>query len=189
MYQLEISPEAGQIATDKTRKYLQLPPAPKPTLIYLPMRITYYIPLIIWSGITFAGDLPNPHLTPGAIDTSITQANIQDTVCVKGYTKTVRPPAYFTNKLKKSQIREYGYADTNPKDYEEDHLIPLNIGGKPDDPRNLWPEPRNSQWNAAKKDELEFKLYKLVCKGRVPLVEAQKAYSTDWIAAYEKYVR
>jgi len=144
---------------------------------------------LVFSGLAAAADLPDHNLTPGAIDPSVTQQNIHETVCVKGYTKTVRPPAYFTNKLKKSQIREYGYDDTNPRDYEEDHLIPLNIGGKPDDPRNLWPQPKNSQWNAAKKDELEFKLYKQVCDGRVPLAEAQKAYATDWVQAYKKYVR
>ncbi len=137
--------------------------------------------------IASAGDIPDPHITPGAIDPAVTQQNIQSTVCVKGYTKTVRPPAYFTNKLKKSQIREYGYADTDPKHYEEDHLIPLNIGGMPDDANNLWPEPRGSEWNAAKKDVLEFKLYKLVCNGRVPLEEARQAMARNWIEAYKRY--
>jgi hypothetical protein len=79
-----------------------------------------------------AGDLPDSRLTPGAVDSSITQQNIQQTVCVRGYVKTVRPPASYTNKLKKRQIREYGYADQNPKHYEEDHLIPLSIGGNRD---------------------------------------------------------
>ena len=136
----------------------------------------------------FAGDLPNPHLTPSAIDPSVTQKNIQQTVCIRGYTKMVRPPAYFTNKLKESQIREYGYTDTNPQHYEEDRLIPLNIGGSPDDPGNLWPEPRNSEWNAEKKDELELKFYKLVCDNKMSLDEARKAMATDWITAYRKYV-
>lgn len=145
--------------------------------------------LLFTASAAFAGDLPDPHITPGAVDPGITQQNIRSTVCVKGYTKTVRPPAYFTNKLKKTQIREYGYADTDPRDYEEDHLIPLNIGGKPDSPQNLWPQPRNSEWAAAKKDELEFKLYKLVCDGKVPLADAQHAYTSDWIRAYRKYVR
>jgi hypothetical protein len=40
-----------------------------------------------------------------------------------------------------------------------------------------------------KKDELEFKLYKLVCDGRVPLSEAQREMGKDWIGAYRKYVR
>lgn len=143
---------------------------------------------VLISGVAFAGDLPDPHMTPGAINPEVTQANIQQTVCVKGYTKTIRPPAYFTNKLKKRQIREYGYADRNPKHYEEDHLIALSIGGAPDNPKNLWPEPRISEWNAAKKDQLEMVLYKMVCKEEVSLAEAQRAMATDWIGAWKRYV-
>jgi hypothetical protein len=135
-----------------------------------------------------AGDLPDNRLTPGAIDTSITQQNIYTTVCVKGYTKTVRPPVYFTNKLKKEQILQYDYTDTNPTHYEEDHLIPLSIGGNPDSPLNLWPQPRISEWNAEKKDVLELKLQKMVCSGQVGLDEARNAIATDWIATYKKYV-
>src|SRR5665647_2444381 len=147
------------------------------------------VDILGYASLTIAGDFPDPRITPGAIDPSVTQANIQATVCVKGYTKMVRPPSYFTNKLKKDQIREYGYADSDPHHYEEDHLIPLNIGGAPNDPRNLWPQPRNSQWNAERKDELEFTLYKLVCDGRVPLAEAQQEMAKDWISAYKRYVR
>jgi hypothetical protein len=66
-------------------------------------------------GIALAGDLPDPGMTPGAVDPSINQDNIQQTVCVRGCTKSVRPPAYYTNSLKKRQIREYGYPDRNPK--------------------------------------------------------------------------
>lgn len=101
-------------------------------------------------------------LTPGAIVSEVTQQNIHQTVCVKGYTKTIRPPAHYTNKLKKRQIRKYGYADRNAKHYEEDHLVALSIGVAPRDPRNLWPEPRNSEWSAKKKDRLEFVLHKMV---------------------------
>ena len=137
----------------------------------------------------FAGGLPDPAITPGAIDLNITQNNIQQTVCVKGYTKQIRPPTYFTNRLKKSQIRKYGYADSDPRHYEEDHLIPLNIGGAPWDPKNLWPQPRTGEWNASRKDELEFALYKRVCSGQVLLSEAQKAYTTDWIQAYKHYLK
>lgn len=124
----------------------------------------------------WASELPDPALTPGAINPNVTQANIQETVCVKGYTKTIRPPAYFTNKLKKRQMREYSYADANPKHYEEDHLIALSIGGAPNDPRNLWPEPRISEWSADKKDRLEFVLYKMVCAQEITL----RKHSTRW---------
>ena len=135
----------------------------------------------------FAGDLPDPKLTPGSINPDVTQENIQQTVCVKGFTKTIRPPASYTHRLKKSQIRQYGYSDTNPKDYEEDHLIALSIGGNPTDPANLWPQPRKSEWGADKKDQLEFVLYKKVCGGEVSLRDAQVAMATDWIGAWKKY--
>jgi hypothetical protein len=74
------------------------------------------------------------------------------------------------------------------KDYEEDHLIPLTVGGNPRDPKNLWPEPWNGPYGAHVKDKLENKLHSLVCDGMLTLEEAQKAIATDWIAAYEKYV-
>lgn len=133
-----------------------------------------------------ASDLPDPSRTPGAINLEVNQENIHTTICVKGYTKTIRPPAHFTNKLKKRQIREYGYADTNPKHYEEDHLIALSIGGAPRDPLNLWPAPRLSEWNAGKKDQLEFLIYKKVCAEEMTLEEAQNAMRTNWIEAWKQ---
>lgn len=36
--------------------------------------------------------LPIHSATPGAIDPIVTQENIGSTICVVGYTKTVRPP-------------------------------------------------------------------------------------------------
>src|SRR5437016_11891368 len=85
--------------------------------------------------------LPDSICTPGVADPRVTQANILTTICVSGYTTKVRPSTAYTNALKVEQIRAYGYADTNPTDYEEDHLIPLELGGHPTDPKNLWPEP------------------------------------------------
>jgi hypothetical protein len=51
--------------------------------------------------------LPNPQITPGAIDPMVTPQNLQSTVCVKGYTATVRPDKRVTNRLKREQIRQY----------------------------------------------------------------------------------
>lgn len=146
------------------------------------------IALVAGGSAAIAGDLPDKRMTPGAINPDVTQANIQQTICVRGYTKTIRPPAYFTNRLKKQQIRAYGYADTNPRDYEEDHDVALSIGGAPYDPRNLWPEPRNSEWGAARKDQLEFVLYKMVCANELSLAEAQYAMASNWIDAWKQYV-
>jgi hypothetical protein len=102
--------------------------------------------------------------------------------------QAIRPLAYFTNKLKKQQLRIYGYTDTNPKLYEEDHLIPLEIGGAPDDPLNLWPQPWHSEWDAKKKDQMENALHKKVCAQEISLAEAQHAMATNWIDAWNRYV-
>lgn len=134
------------------------------------------------------GDLPQASLTPGAINPDVTQDNIDQTICVRGYTKSIRPAQNYTNKLKKEQIREYGYSDTNPKHYELDHVIALSIGGAPFDPRNLWPQHWESEWGADKKDQLEFVMYKMVCHHELSLAQAQREMAGNWIEAYKRYV-
>jgi len=133
---------------------------------------------------------PNPGLTPGAANPAVRQANIRETICRRGYTKRIRPPRNYTERLKRRQMRQYRYPDRRLRDYEEDHLVSLGIGGAPADPRNLWPEPRHvvGGWGSDAKDTLEDRLHTAVCRGRVPLVEAQRAMVVDWIAAYKRYV-
>ena len=134
---------------------------------------------------------PNAAVTPGAINPAVTQANIKDNVCKANWTTTVRPTVSYTNKLKATQLATtyksfvaiYGATGAN---YEEDHLISLQLGGSPTDPKNLWPEPYVGD-NAHKKDVVETALKRLICSGGITLADAQKAISTDWIAAYNKY--
>ena len=131
---------------------------------------------------------PDPSRTPGAINPDVTQANIYKTICVRGWTRSVRPPEDYTYRLKREQLREWGYSDQQTRDYEEDHLIPLELGGNPTSPQNLWPEPRHGPWNARVKDRLENYLHGEVCAGRMPLEEAQREIAADWIGAYRKYL-
>ncbi|MEZ0317387.1 MAG: hypothetical protein ACAH10_10890 [Methylophilaceae bacterium] len=153
------------------------------------MRLHQYLVLLLaLPFVVLAADLPDPVITPGATNPSVTQDNIDDTICVKGYTKKIRPPQSFTNKLKKNQLRQYGFHDKNPSHYQEDHLIPLSIGGSPNDPENLWPQAKNTEWDSEKKDKLELRLHDLVCRGELPLEEARRTISRDWIRAYQKYV-
>lgn len=135
--------------------------------------------------------LPDPSFTPGAVNPTVAQETIGTTICVRGWTRTVRPPWQYTSALKRRQIRELGYADRRMSAYEEDHLVPLELGGSPDDERNLWPEPRVSAdgWDADRKDEVEFALNRLVCANQMSLIDAQRAIATNWIAAYRRFVR
>ena len=135
--------------------------------------------------------LPNPRLTPGALNPSVTQQNLHETICRRGgYTKSIRPEESYTEKLKREQIKEYGYTNTRMYDYEEDHLISLELGGSPDDPQNLWPEPHHviGGWGSYAKDKLENKLHEMVCRGEMPLVTAQHEIASDWISSYKAHI-
>jgi hypothetical protein len=134
---------------------------------------------------TGALSLPDARCTPGAIDPSVTQANVQSTICRSGYTATVRPPESVTEPEKGASIAAYGDAGSL-HDYEYDHLVPLELGGARNDPRNLWPEPGASP-NV--KDTLEGRLRELVCAGTLSLGSAQLQIASDWIAAYHRLVR
>lgn len=119
-----------------------------------------------------------PAEAPGAVDPTVTQENIGSTICVSGYTKTVRPPVKYTSRLKRVRMAEYNLAG-RASDYELDHMVPLELGGCPDCEANLWMEP----WpDAREKDRVENYLHRQVCDGDVPLAQAQKMIMNDWYA-------
>jgi len=113
-------------------------------------------------------------LTPGVINPDVSQATIRATICRRGWTRTVRPPVSYTNDLKRTGLRAYGVRGP-PSRYQEDHLISLELGGHPTDPRNLWPEPYP---RAKEVDRIENELNAKVCSGRLTLAEAQRTESS-----------
>lgn len=127
------------------------------------------------TGCHINGVLPDPQCTPGAV--AETDANV---VCHRT-TDTVRPSTSYTNRLKVQQIILYGYIDTSMSAYEEDHLIPLELGGSPTDPANLWPEPYPSAYD---KDKVENYLHAQVCAGKVTLADAQQEIATNWQSVF-----
>ena len=124
------------------------------------------------------GVLPDPACTPGAVNPAVTQADVTTTICRSGWTATVRPPVSYTDALKRRQMAAYGFTGS-PAGFEEDHLIPLELGGAPSEPRNLWPEPGQSP---NPKDKVEDAGRRAVCSGRMPLVTAQQEMAADWTA-------
>jgi hypothetical protein len=124
---------------------------------------------------------PNLKLTPGGVDVDSTVKKI----CTPGYTKKIRN---VTAEENRQVFAEYGI-DPKSDHFEIDHLISLELGGS-NDIKNLWPQSyTTSPYNAHLKDHLEDTLHSLVCKGKIDLSTAQKEISTDWVAAYEKYIR
>jgi hypothetical protein len=132
--------------------------------------------------------LPDPHCTPGALSPAVTQADLSTTICRKGgYTGGIRPPAAITGREKKGSALAYGYTGSFA-DAEYDHLVSLELGGDPNDPRNLWVEPPSPGHKPGSgvnnpKDKVESTLHTAVCSGRVTLAAAQQAIASGWATA------
>lgn len=130
----------------------------------------------------------NPDVTPETIET---------TICVPGWTAKVRPPVSVTNRIKHQKMDEAGISWDNAEDLELDHHVPLALGGAPADPDNLWLQAWDAEapagWkvesDAHTKDRLERRLQLMVCRGELPLDEAQRCIWTDWRACANKYPR
>ena len=99
------------------------------------------------------------------------QSTIKKTICKSGWTKTIRPPVIYTNALKIQQMILYEETGS-PSEYEEDHFIPLELGGAPRNPKNLWPEPHSQSKFS---DPFETQLKRKVCKGVMKLKKARAA--------------
>lgn len=123
--------------------------------------------------------LPDPALTPGA-----TLPVTTDDICVPGYSKKVRN---VPKSVKEDVYDEYHVKPKPGEHFEVDHLISLELGGS-NSVRNLWPEPYEGSDNAHIKDRLENRLHRDVCTNVMPLAQAQRAISVNWIDAYHQYV-
>jgi Protein of unknown function (DUF3761) len=126
-----------------------------------------------------SGPLPDATRTPGATDARVTQDNIGQTICVSGYTKTVRKAS---SKTKSKVFAKYHISKKDRSKYVIDHLIALSLGGS-NDAKNLWPEPKKGDRNSISKDTVEAQLHTLVCNGAVPLATAQTAIAANWTTA------
>lgn len=124
------------------------------------------------------GKLPDPRCTPGSVDPAVTQQDIRSTICVRGWTATVRPPEAETERFKfRTAYVAYGVAHSVKT--ELDHEVPLELAGS-NDASNLWPEVPPSP---NKKDGVEAALRSAVCSGRITLAAAQNAIAADWETA------
>lgn len=120
----------------------------------------------------------------GAVNPNVTQDNIRETICVSGWTKTVRPPTGYTNQLKKLQIKAAKLPGP-VTDYEEDHYIPLTLGGHPYSTHNLWLQRwYNGECGAHIKDRDEVAYNHKVCSGEMTLNAAQLEFSKKWEHCY-----
>ena len=147
-----------------------------------------------WSAGAFAGDLPDPALTPGAYSPLVTQANIHQTVCVHGWSKTMRPSTSVTNKMKVKVMVAYHIPLTDIHKVELDHLCSIVLGCALDDEHNMWPEywylnVDGEDHGAHQKDHAEKATQLAICSGKITLLDAQKQMVTDWRVLYKRFYR
>jgi hypothetical protein len=125
---------------------------------------------------------------PGAVFAEVQQTNIKATICVPGWTATVRPSTSYTQGVKHKMLRDAGVPESEAIKYELDHFVPLALGGHPRSIDNLWLQRWDGSWNARVKDRLERALQVKVCAGQIALDAARMAIEQDWKRAYEVYV-
>ena len=130
---------------------------------------------------------PDPRCTPGATNPAVTQATIDSTICVSGYTSSIRPSSSVTYPEKRASMTAYGQSGSTSA-FEYDHLVSLEVGGAANAAANLFPEPLLGPYGARVKDRLENRLHSLICSKTIPLAQAHTEEATNWIAAYNKYV-
>jgi hypothetical protein len=127
------------------------------------------------------------------LNPDVTQATISSTICRPGWTTLIRPNTSFTKALKLQQLVQLKYLDQNLKDYEEDHRMPLTLGGHPSDQANLAPElwvRAGGTADVKDRDEMALGTSKgPVCKRSMTLWAAQTKLVADWLLpglAYKK---
>lgn len=117
----------------------------------------------------------------------VTQATLGQTVCKPGWSASVRISSYEAAKIKKRQVLALYGPDMPDTAFEENHKIPISLGGNPASAANLVPQSYGGRWNARDSDKLELHLHSLLCKGIITLAQAQAAFIGDWREAYLFY--
>jgi hypothetical protein len=122
----------------------------------------------------------------GAFNPKVTQKTIEQTICVPGYTKAVRPSTNITYFIKQKLLKRSGRDRAEAFQYKLDHIVPVALGGHPSKIENFELQRRGAA-SRKRKSEIEAKLHCLVCSGEVGLADAQREFSNDWEAAYYQY--
>jgi len=123
-----------------------------------------------------------------SLNPDVTQETVASTICMPGYTRSLRPASSYTQAIKRRLLREAGLRESQQSDYELDHRVPLALGGHPRKLSNLALQPWAGEHGATRKDLLEVRLQRLVCHGQLSLHAAQVCIAEDWEFCAAKYL-
>jgi len=124
---------------------------------------------------------PNPHLTPGSVVNTSTEA-----VCATtSHSRSNRVGIPWTSAQK--VYAEYGDQKSRAQHkIKLNFLVPLDLGGGTD-VSNIWPAALRGT-GFYQKVETDAVLHNLVCRRSLSLAQAQHAEEVDWYAAWLRYV-
>ncbi len=139
-----------------------------------------------------AFELPNIRYTPGAVGFADGAVVTAAAVCRRGYAARARHPYDSVwRRYRAALFREYGIARARWSLYTVDHLVPIELGGRPFgvrngayDLRNVWPQPKAE---AKRKDAVEDALRAAVCSPygyrglHLSIERAERAIAHDWM--------
>ena len=114
------------------------------------------------------------------LNPAVTPETINQTICVHGWTNSVRPPVSRTSAVKRRMMVKIGVPPEGEPDITLDHCIPLALGGAPDDPQTFMLQPDDESKD---KDRVEVCLARTVCAGWIDLASAQMAIWLNWKTA------
>lgn len=123
--------------------------------------------------------LPDSMVTPGAV---------RETIAAKICGTRTKAFRHTGEATKRRIYEEYGILTHHEGQYEVDHLIPLELGGK-DTISNLWPEPARPEPGFHEKDQLENVMHHLICIGAISADSAQRWIVHDFPSAYRALVK
>jgi len=125
--------------------------------------LTFAVIALAVSYNAWAQDLP--------LNPAVVQETVQSTICVPGYSKSIRPKVSYTNGIKIQRVQEMGLPPELIGDFILDHRIPISLGGSPTSEKNLILQDLE---DSHRKDSAEYDLHHKVCTGQVTLAEAQR---------------
>jgi hypothetical protein len=148
-----------------------------------------------WGSLAWAAELPPPPLMAAAIEPKINTTpkitskyyldNLPQTLCVRGQFSSAHS-SHVSGKSAHRQSCKFSYVETSPMNYEAIHLAPPGVGGNPSKPRNLWPKPQISAWDAAQKKRPQLVTSRMVCTQEITLAEIQQEISANLIELWKK---
>lgn len=127
---------------------------------------------------------PDTKLTPGVVAVSDLTTVCRGSKRIRGLFTPSSPLVAKSDQ--QAVFAEYSISPGNTKHYGLDFLVPLQLGGA-NTRANIWPAALSHGIGFHEKQVLNIRIHELVCRRELPLDQAQRQISTDWVKLWLLY--